>query len=139
LAKPIPKRIPSDGCGVQIDGEVCYPHEGEWVELVTHETVGEMRARVAFARLGAELDGVDGGPREVQEKNEIWDHHHHQLCRFLARRVLAWNWTDDGGAPLPPPRNAEGEPDGLLCLRASELYWLMTVTGGEREADRKNG
>lgn len=138
MAKPTPVRIPADLCGVRVGEETFFPHEGEWVELITHETVGELRARVELGRLGPELDGVRGEPDENRRMNEIWDQHHSTICRFLARRVLAWNWTDDGGAPLHPPRNGDGEPDGLLELRAAELYWLMNATAPENGPARKN-
>lgn len=136
MAKPTPKRIPSDGCAVVIDGEVCYPHEGEWVDLICSETVGELRARVALGRLTVELEEIEGDEQEGYKRNQIYDRYYTVLREHLARRIAAWSWTDDFGELLPQPR---GEPDALLRLRSGELWWLMNATAPrETEAERKN-
>ncbi len=138
MSKPQPKRIPSDSCPVRVDGAVCYPHEGEWVELIALETVGELRARCRMAGLGAELEKTHGEPDEAYQFNVLMDAHYAELCDYLAERVFAWSWTDLRGIPLPPPADEEGKPLGLLKLRAGELYWLLNATGAETEAERKN-
>ncbi len=138
MGKPRPRHIPSDGCGVRIDGEVYYPHEGEWVELVASETIGELRARVAFARLGPELDAVKGEPDEGRQMNAIMEAHYASLTEHLAERIFEWSWTDLHGRPLPSPADGDGKPLGLLKLRADELYWLLTATAPEAADERKN-
>lgn len=140
MAKPKPRRIPCDACELMIDGETCRPHEGEWVEMITTETVGDLRIRVQLAGLGAQIDGIRGEPDEGTRFNALLDTQYASLCEFLADRVFAWNWTNIKGRPLPPPVDDDGKPLGLLRLHAGELYWLMnaSVPRGETEAELKN-
>lgn len=135
MAKPQPKRIPSDDCAVKIDGAVCFPHEGEYVEMITTETVGEMKARRFLREVGVRIDAIKGEPDEKVKFEQIMDEYFDEICSHLAGRVFAWNWTDDWGRPLPQP---DGTVGPLLRLRAGELYWLMNATGGETPAERKN-
>ncbi len=136
MAKPKPKRIPSDSCRLFVDGEECYPHEGEWVELISAETMGELRVRVKFARLGVALEAIQGEADEVARANALLEEHYGEVCEHLARRVFAWNWTDDLGTPLPQPR---GNPEAFRLLRSGELHWLMNAMMPRETADeRKN-
>lgn len=140
MGKPRPLRIPSDGCEIRVEGKTYQPHEGEWVELISVNTVGELKTRVEMAKLGVKIDAIRGEPDEGARFNAIMDEHYSMLIQHLARRVFAWNWTDDRGIPLPPPVNPDGSPSGLLLLRAAELYWLMNASApkGEAESERKN-
>lgn len=138
MAKPKPKRIPSDSCRLFVDGEECHPHEGEWVELISAETVAEMRARVAMSRLDTQIDAIRGEPNEAQQYITLMDDHYTQLVGFLAERVFAWDWTDLRGRPLPPPVDEAGSPLGLLRLHPAELYWLSNVSTAESPEQRKN-
>ncbi len=137
--KPQPKRVPSDACEVIIDGEVCRPHEGEAVYLISSETVGETRLRVRFAQMLDELEAVKGDKDAFARSNAILDRHYAELIEHLAERVFSWDWTDLRGRPLPPPVGDDGKALGLLRLRAPELYWLMNaVAPQETEDERKN-
>lgn len=140
MAKPVPRRIPSDDCEVTIDGEVYRPHEGEWVEMISSESVGELRIRVELAQLGPKLEALEGEPDAGIRYNALMDAHYVSLCEHLAERVVAWNWTDLRGRPLSPPTDDQGRPLGLLRLRANELYWLMNAVAPQESAEsRKNG
>ena len=58
-------------------------------------------------------------------------------CERLATRVIAWNWTDLMGKPLPQPY---GRPDVLLALSNDELRWLLQPSEGlETGGESKNG
>lgn len=123
MAKPPPIRFPSDDCPLTLSGqqEICYPHVGEWVELLPVMSVGELQQVIRFER-EAERDGA---------LDELFE----SLCEALAGRITAWSWTDLRGRPLPPPDS----PAALKRLTSEELFWLLRVSrDGETETQRKN-
>ena len=134
MAKARPRRIASDDCEIMVDGQLCRPHEGEWVEMIATEAVGELAIRQQYARLRVELDAIKGEPSEGARYQELMDSHYRSICEFLERRVFAWSWTDHKGRPLPQP----DKPDVLMSLSAGELYWLLNAVGGETPTERKN-
>lgn len=135
MSKPASKHVPSDDCAVLSEGQVYYPHEGEWVELIPMLSAGELRILNRLSRVVVELQAVTGEPGEGQKKLAILDDHLEPLTEYLASRVIAWNWTDAASRPLPQP---DGTPGPLRRLSAEELVWLVNA-GQETKTERKNG
>ena len=80
------------------------------------------------------MQGESGHEAEILS---LMNEHFDTICQGIASKVLAWNWTDMLGRPLP-------EPDGTVTpfkrLSAEELYWLFgAIRGIETGAARKNG
>jgi hypothetical protein len=139
MAKPAPRRIPSDDCAVVVDGTTYYPHEDEWVEFVGTLTVGDLMALAQLERFGVELQAAEGDADQGIQTVRIMDRYFRQVCDGLARRVTAWSWTDDLGRPLPDPA---GDPEAFAALRPAELTYLIGLARGEGAPDRaarKNG
>lgn len=135
MAKPVPRRIPSDDCAVIIDGAAIYPHEGEWVDIFSGISVGELQAMEHIRRLGVEISAVKGEQDEYQKTLQLLDPHYDELYACLAGRLVGWTWTDDRGRAL-------GDPSDLATLRKlrpEELYWLLFCVQGESPGQRKNG
>ena len=125
------QKVLSDDCSISIgqvieDGEIVqqgtahFIHKGEWVEILPVMTVKEV---MQISRL--QNAGTDGN----QLGENLTD-----LCKELARRVIAWNWTDLMGEPMEQPYN---RPDVLEGLSSEELMWLMGATGGGESADAR--
>ena len=121
------KKILSDECSINIgrvieneeivdEGQDYFIHKGEWVEIVPVMSVKEV---LQLSRLQNTVDGQFGN--SLQE-----------LCVQLSKRILAWNWTDLSGEPLPQPFN---HPEILEDLSSDELLWLVNATGVSESAD----
>ncbi len=134
------RTVPTDDFTRIRDGETYYPHAGEWVTFAPLAmSTGEMRA--AF--------GMDDYRAGRTDDMRIVDRSLVMLHKSLARRVVAWNWTDDLGRPIVPwnATDEQGNPyaklDGSLepfeALEADELVYLRARVSGEGPADRKNG
>lgn len=134
MAKPPPIRIPSDDCRIVLDGQEFFPHEGEWVETLAGMTVAEYKAINAMGNLAERLAQVKGDPDEEEKVNALIDGQFDQICDVLAARVVAWNWTDDAGRPLPQPN---GTPAIFHRLRSHELNWLVRAAEGETPSQEK--
>lgn len=135
MAKPPPRRVPSDDCAVPIGGEIYHAHEGEWVEIVGSTTVAEMAAGLRFQQLATDLAAISGEPDEQRKVMEIMNPVFDEMCRLLALRLTAWSWTDDASRPLGPPNDVAV----LKGLRSDELQYLLTVAISEGPGERKNG
>jgi len=126
-----PTQVASDDCAIYVgrvieDGEITedgtpyYVHEGEWIEIFSTQNLSETMALIDMKNMVAEGSGAL-----------------RKLCHELSQRIVAWNWTDNGGEPLPQPHN---DPEALERLTNDELMWLMgAVDGKETSVDRKNG
>ena len=125
-------KVMSDECAINVgqviqDGEVVTPgtpyyvHEGEWVELLPVITVKEV---MHISRLQSAANG----------QTENLGDNLTNLCKELARRCIAWNWTDLVGEPLEQPFN---RPDVLEGLSSEELMWLMSATNTQESADAR--
>ena len=121
------QRIEADSCVVTVGrviegdkitdvGKPMKVHEGEWIEIIPTVNVQEYLAKRSF------LVSADNG--SILE-----------LSQGLARRIVAWNWTDLMGEPLPQPY---GRPDVLQGLSVDELFWLARQPE-EGLVARKNG
>ena len=135
MAKPKAKRVPSDDCVVSSDGETYYPHEGEWVEIRPVTSIAEIRALDGLRRLKVEFDAAKGEQDEGMRIVAIMDKHFGAVCEALARRLTAWNWTDDNDQPMPQPAS---QPKVIEQLKADEIMWLVNAAHGESATERKN-
>lgn len=132
-------RILSDDCVVYIgrkivggevseQGEPNYPHKGEWLEVLPIESIEGYLAVGSIAAIANE---------EIPDNEKIlaMDKAVERLGLELARRVVAWNWTDWMGIPLPEPY---GNPDLFRSLSTDELMYLQGAVRGETPGERKN-
>ena len=133
-----PTRVDSDDCAIYLDrviedGEIVdegtahYVHVGEWVELFPTQNLKQL---IALAKVVGSSDG-DAKNMVVAQADGL-----RELCVALSKRVVAWNWTDNGGEEMPQPYKA---PEVLEELDNDELMWLLgAAQGKETSADRKN-
>lgn len=136
MAKPKPTRVDSSDCRVEMFGDPYCPHEGEWVEMVRGLATGALEHLDALSQLqtqGLTLQDEEGGNVRMAQMMKqtavvMWD--------LLKDRLIAWNWTDDRGRPLPQP---DGTVEPLKLLNFEELLWLFGVLQGETKVERKNG
>ncbi len=147
MSKPQAKRIPSDDCivfagrtyspdgTIKEPGEACAPHEGEWVDMFTESSVGELKAVRRLRELGTQLEAAKGEADEQSKAIRLSDDAFTELCQALAPRIKTWSWTDDAGRPMPQP---DGTAASLQPLKAQELMWLLSAAQGEVPSERKN-
>lgn len=136
MAKPTPKRIKDCAdCAVKVDGTVYHPHEGEWIDILTLQNLEELQAFLDLQQMQVTLDAIKGETNEKAQTVVIVNGHLQKLRECLADRVMAWNWTDLKGKPLPPP---DGTPGPLGKLVADEIMWLVLAGQGETPTERKN-
>ncbi len=133
MAKPTPRRVPSDDCLVTVDGVEYAVHEEEWVDLLPGMNVQALAALEGLHRIGVTLNTVKGEPDEYIRALEAVNRYFDDACAFLAGRVVAWNWTDLKGNALPDP-----SLEVLKALDAGEILWLLEAAQGETKAQRKN-
>lgn len=135
MAKPKPIRIPSDACEVPINGQTYHPHEGEWAEIMPGFLVRDQRMAVKVMRLQQAAKASKGDDDEQQQQVIIMGDVNAELCAALAAKVLAWNWTDMRGQPIP----LDGTPEPFYALSALELLYLLSLTGAETAVEKKVG
>ncbi len=135
MGKPKPVVVPSDDCTVRVGGEPFTPHEGETVTLYQGMVVGEWKALQGVFELQSRMDEIGDDPENERKLIELLTPHFQTFIEFLKDRVVAWDWTDDRGRPLPQPDGSDGP---FQKLRAEELYWLLQASRGETGAARKN-
>ena len=131
MPKPQPVRYEMDACEIPDGrgGAVC-PHEGEWIESMPGIKQGEMRALRKLQEYGPALaalqapDGEEAGADDVGEILAITDQALSGLIGLLAKRITAWNLTDDFGDPLPLPH---GNTEAFEDLRAEQLLYMISV------------
>jgi hypothetical protein len=129
VAKPQPKQIPSDTCAVRIGGETYYPHEGEWIEVLpSPNTLRETQAFVRFGIAARNLEATEGDDDQVDQTDKYLEQDFGVLLEIVAKRVIAWNWTDMRGRPLP---QLDAKADLLRDLSDQEVYWLVLACRGE--------
>lgn len=117
LSKVPSLAVPSDSLAIEADGETYYPHAGETVTFRGRQTVGD-------ALLALRLQSVNGesDPERIAETMQ-------SVVEGLAKRIVAWTWTDDDGTAYPSPPTA----DVVASLSFAELGWL--VGGGQGKGD----
>lgn len=89
--------------------------EDSWVE-VRRPTVGERLESLSKEQ------GLDG--------RFLFDSNSQEVCTF----VIAWNWVDDEGQPLPTPKD---QPDIYKALTTDEISFLLEAVWGSAST-RKN-
>ena len=134
MSKIPPRRIPSDDCVIRVGrkisgGKIVEPgteyrvHEGEWVDVLPVTSVRQHLALSGLQR--ATAAGVDADTTEKAMND---------FCAVVASKVLAWNWTDLDGKPLPCPFNSVETIQGLSD---DEVIWLFRAIRGELPEERK--
>jgi len=143
MAKPQPIRIPSDNCIVTIDGVEYRPHENEWVEVLPGLKVGHQKLIAEMNALRAEFETLEDDAEQDDESglaarrriNELAAQYNDKMIDFLRQRLVAWNWTDELGRPLP---ELDGTERPFELLSAEELGWLLAACRGDVETESKN-
>jgi hypothetical protein len=115
--------------GVVVDGTPYTPHKGETIWLLPVQNMSTYLAYVDMNQTYAE--SRDDPDRDVRQKKSL-----HALAAKLSNHVAAWDWTDNGGDPLPQPYH---NPDVLIDLDNEELMWIFYAVQSGPPADRKNG
>lgn len=128
------ERVACDDCTLDIAGEEFRPHEGEWVEILPVLKVSDLQLFERIMDFGDKLAIARG--ESAREVTSLLASEFTHFCDLLARRIVAWNWTDVvTGEPLPQPF---GRPEVLAELTEAELVYLTLVLRGHRAVDRKN-
>lgn len=130
MAKPLPQRFPSDDFEIEAGGKTYRPHEGEYVEMFADQTVDEVLAGEALARLGVELQAAQGEPDEVYRLSRLATERFELLCEALADRLSDWTWTDRRGKPLPKP---DGTKAPITRLTNEEVRYLIQLKETAKE------
>ena len=123
-----PVKIKSDDCAIYIGqviegteitnpGTPIYVHKGEWVELFPTQAIAEIMALSEIRNLGAQGDGALK-----------------KLCQEMSQRIVAWNWTDNAGEPMPQPHN---NPEVFERLGNDEFLWLFGASTGSETKEEK--
>ena len=115
-------QVIEDGAIVD-EGTPYYIHAGEWVEVLPVLTVREVMQINKLQNAASDANGLGENLS--------------MLCKELAQRVIAWNWTDMMGETMEQPYK---RPDVLEGLASEELMWLMSATSQQESPDeRKKG
>ena len=115
-------QVIEDGAIVD-EGTPYYIHKGEWVEVLPVLTVREVMQINKLQNAASDANGLGENLS--------------MLCKELAQRVIAWNWTDMMGETMEQPYK---RPDVLEGLASEELMWLMSATSQQESPDeRKKG
>lgn len=115
--KPPVRRVYADDLAVELDGQVVYPHAGEWVEFRGRPTVGQWMSDIEGLTFKADLESETG--------QEALLARYRGIIATVAKSIVAWNWTNDAGEPMAPP-TAETLRECLF----EELTWLQRAMGG---------
>lgn len=118
--RPPLRRVQSDSCSVEVEGETYYPHRGEWVDMTRIASARQWLLAMEMSQDGAEANTAKFG----------------EVLQTVADRIVAWNWTDQRGNPLPPPSY-----DVIRGLSFDEIRWLQQASLGvqpETEESRGN-
>jgi len=85
----------------------------------------------------------------VEARINLIDGSFDELAKAVARRVVAWNWTNDLGLPIVPwnATDEDGSPYTILdgssatieLVEPDEMTYLRGLLTGEAPAERKNG
>lgn len=135
MAKPQLVKVPADDCVVEIGGIEHTPHEGEWVEVIPGQTVGEISTLRRVHNLNVRLAEVKGEEDEGYRRLVIEDDAFQEMLDVVRVRLVNWNWTDDVGTPLLNPRS---HPEVLQNLRVEEVVWLFWAVKQETPSAEKN-
>lgn len=128
--------IPSDDCEVPVGGETTYPHKGEFIRVIRGRwTIGEVRVAAQLAGKQAEIDALDETSLSyTRDVDAIFGGIVDDLQRIVARRVVAWNWTNAFGQPMALPSE---DPDVFNDIAIEELMYVFAVCQGSNPATEK--
>lgn len=135
MAKPAVRRVSSDDCAVASNDEVCYPHEGEWIECIPGMEVRVLKVLQRFGALSGEYAALEGDADAAVKTLTITDAAINSAIPVLRDRITGWNWTDDRGRPLPLP---DDDPEVFGRLRGEEIAYLISAVQGSTGAESKN-
>ena len=132
--KPMPVRVPSDDCVITRDGMEYRLHEGEWIEVIRGQMVGQIQLGHKLARAAPSIAAVQGDEDETTQVLSIIGNAVDDAVALLRSRITGWNWTGMDGEPLPQPGD---EPDVFSRLEVEELWYLVGALN-ETTAERGN-
>jgi len=111
---------------VRVPSEEIAP--GTWVEFRARLKLKHLRAVAEMAT----WQDVDWGKNMTEALDAIG-----RIGHVLSQVVVAWNWQDEDGEPLPQPKN---NPDVFGELELEQLVWLiehMAAHVGKLQAKKK--
>lgn len=125
----------SDDCEVQLapGADKIRLHVGQSVAYLPIKRVGDAKFIQQMIRLGVALAAVKGDKDEFEQVLRISAQHMTDAAAFAAGRVVAWDWRDLFGDPLPPP---SAEVFGQL--HPDELFYLCLLLRNQAPAAEKN-
>jgi len=127
--------------------------------MMPRRTFAEIKEYSHFAQLSADLevlkpaegDESDEARAARQEMYRTQQVAFEELCRFLAARVLRWNWTGPTGLLIGDVNDTWTDehgaerfchrvkgPDDIERLDAAEIFYLLNVEQGDAPAERKD-
>jgi len=109
MAKRLTKRIRT--------GDLESQGEGTWIEVRRTLKGKHYLMLLDLATLG-DTDWTAAPPLEVRRALE-------GIFQTLSELIVAWNWHDEEGQPLPPP----DAPEVIAELSIAEIYWLANKLG----------
>lgn len=97
--------------------------ETAWIDIKVRMKGKHRRLGLEISRLSDKLNGNEEltAIQQAELVNEFRDIQY----RLLNERVLAWNWVDGDGEPLPAP----DEPDVFAELYEDDIEWIFDQIG----------
>ena len=119
----------------ELDGY--HLHEGETVTIYPAITAADSKLTHDLMVAQTKLEAAKGDPDEWEQTITWVDQLNSTICEKLAKRVIAWTWTDEEGKPLPQP---DRTPAPFLALEQPEVMYLWGKSlARESPAAAKNG
>lgn len=127
--------------------------------MLPHRTFAEVKEYQQFRTLSADLEVLQPAEGDNSEdartaRTEMFRKQQaafEELCRFLAERVLRWNWTGPTGRLLGEPNDVYTDdedaerpchrvtgPADIERLHAAEIYYLLNVQEGDAPSERED-
>lgn len=100
-----PRRVDCSDFEIEEDGHTYRPHDGEWVDILPVKSFARW---LAYQKVRGEGDA------------ESFD----LLLAQMSRAIVAWNWTDWGGEPMPEPYK---HPEVIAALDNREVQYLINA------------
>jgi hypothetical protein len=145
--------IPSDDCAVKVikngvEGEI-FPHTGQSITIRTdvRPTLGDVRFVHNLRRLQVEADAIEVNLKRNPDESDA-DHAARVATArddayavllmaqvdgaiaIVQKSLIAWDWTDQFGKPLPPPSDVAAYDQ----IQLVEVMYLVAATRGNNEA-----
>ena len=123
---PPAQQVPSDDCELNIRGTIYHPHVGEWIEIVPHISVQDLRMQAEWDEMQVQLKALEGDEDEDEKAGPLIRQAYDSIIAVVAPRLMGWTWSDHRGHPLPPP-----SPAILITLHLQELQYLTRAVRGD--------